>query len=101
MFKEAPDEAFPTPTYDEVLEKFLDWDMPESVCCVIRSTDPTTKRITEHVYQKAHAAESRIKKLLNQEGADVLVMQHEDINHFKTRAIIEPMWLDSEDLDET
>jgi len=96
-FKEAPDEAFPTPSFEEVQQRTLLWDLPESVCCVIRATDPDTKRITEHVYLKASAAESRIQKLLDKEGAEVLVMEHEDIYRFRNQPVIEPMWFDDMD----
>ena len=70
----------------------------ERVLCH-RATDPDTQRITEHVYLKASAAESRIQKLLDKEGAEVLVMEHEDIYRLRNQPIIEPMWCDEEDYD--
>lgn len=83
MYKHAPDEAFPTPTFKEVMDKFLDWDLPESVCCIIRVTDTTTNKVKEHVYQKQYAADNRIKSLLDTSGVELLVMEHSDVHYIR------------------
>lgn len=83
MYKLAPDEAFPTPTFQEVMDKFLDWDLPESVCCIIRVTNTKNRKVKEYVYQKQHAADNRIKTLLDASGIELLVMEHSDVHYIR------------------
>lgn len=79
--KEIPEEYFPSPTFEEVMDKFMHWELPTSVACIIRATDRKTKRITEHRYLKNHAAQAKFNQLLNKGGSDLLVMEQEDIHY--------------------
>jgi hypothetical protein len=39
-YKDAPDDMFHTHTFEEVMSwKVGGWELPSSVCCVIRATD--------------------------------------------------------------
>ena len=45
-YKEAPDDAFLPHTFDELMDwKVAGWELPSSVCCIIRETDPITKKV--------------------------------------------------------
>ena len=77
--KEIPEEFFPSPTFEEVMEWKLDWQLPASVACIIRATDRKTKRITEHRYLKNHAAQKKFNQLRNKGGSDLLVMSQHTI----------------------
>lgn len=81
-FKETPEEAFPTPTWIEFEEhKLCGWELPSSICCIIRATTPKGK-IKEYVYQQERAAEKRVVKL-RQEGASYTVVTQEQIMHVR------------------
>ena len=86
-FKEAPDDVFYTPTFEEFAEwKLAGWELPDSVICIIRAEEKG--KIKEYTYQKKHAAENRVRQLLN-DGHTFTVCDCENIHH-----------LESHDLDE-
>lgn len=63
-FKNAPDEFFFCPTYEEFDEwKLEGWELPESVYCMIRAEGQG--KIQEYVYQQPAAARKRINKLMS------------------------------------
>jgi hypothetical protein len=71
-FKEAPDEMFEPHTFEEVMEwKVAGWELPGSVCCIIRANTKSGK-IKEFVYQKRHAAEAKVRNLMA-EGTEFTV----------------------------
>ena len=77
--RNAPDEAFRDPV-DGCLyfEDFMDWklggwELPSSVCCIIRESDPKTKKVKEHVYSKPSYAKKKILKLMEKEREFTIV----------------------------
>ena len=61
-YKDAPDEMFEPHTFEEVMTwKVAGWELPSSVCCIIRAK--TKDKVKEFVYQKQHAAENKVKSL--------------------------------------
>ena len=77
-----PAEAFPTPTFSEVMDRSLFWELPSSVTCVIRIMDKKTRKINETSYIKFHAAQAKIDKLMSStDEIDVLIMEHGEIQH--------------------
>jgi hypothetical protein len=64
--------VFYTPTWEEFEDwKLRGWEIPSSVCCIIRATTKKGK-VKEYVYQKQHAAEERIRSLMS-EGVSLLL----------------------------
>lgn len=64
QWKEVPDEFLYSPTYEEFVDwKLRGWELPSSVCCIIRETTSRGK-IKEHVYQKHHAAKNKVRQLM-------------------------------------
>jgi hypothetical protein len=64
-YKDAPDDLFIPHTFEEVMNwKVAGWELPSSVCCIIRATTPKGK-IKEYVYQKRHAAEAKASELMH------------------------------------
>ena len=62
-YKDAPDELFHTPTYEEFEQwKLGGWELPESICCIIRAEEDG--RINEYTYTREHAAEKKVDKLM-------------------------------------
>ena len=79
-YKDAPDDMFVPHTFEEVMSwKVAGWELPSSVCCIIRETTPKGK-VKEYVYQKRHAAEAKVEALMR-EGVEFTVCTDEQI-HF-------------------
>ncbi len=83
--RNAPDEAFRDPI-DGCLffEDFMDWKLggyalPPGVLCMIREKKSNGK-IKEHVYQRRHAANKKIKQLL-MAGHEFTLIDHEHCEH--------------------
>ena len=78
-YKDAPDDAFIPHTFEELMSwKVAGWELPSSVCCIIRAENKG--KIKEYVYQKQYAAENKVKSLMA-EGAEFTVCTDEAI-HF-------------------
>ena len=78
-YKDAPDDAFIPHTFEELMSwKVAGWELPSSVCCIIRAENKG--KIKEYVYQKQSAAENKVKSLMA-EGAEFTVCTDEAI-HF-------------------
>ena len=54
------------------------WELPSSVCCIIRESDPKTKKVKEHVYSKPQSAIKFCKKLMAQ-GKEFTIVDEEQI----------------------
>ena len=81
-YKDADDDMFHAHTYEEIMSwKVAGWELPSSVCCVIRVTDVTTKKVKEHVYSKRSAAQAKVDQLINMPGIEFTVADHEAIHH--------------------
>ena len=79
-YKDAPDEMFHPHTFEEIMSwKVAGWELPGSVCCIIRAQTAKGK-IKEYAYQKRSAAEQKVKALMN-EGAEFTVCTDEQIHH--------------------
>ena len=60
-------------TFEDIMEwKVGGWELPSSVCCIIRVQDNKTKKISEHVYSKPTAAVKFINKLMEEEKEFVI-----------------------------
>ena len=76
---EMPEEFLHAPTWEEFEDwKLRGWELPSSVCCIIRAEN--NGRIKEYVYQKQHAAENRVRQLMN-EGAEFTVCTEDELRH--------------------
>lgn len=77
----APAEYFDTCSFEEFMSwKVANWELPSSVDCVIRVTDKSSGKVTEHVYQRSSAAENKVRNLLKQPGIEFVVCTHEAIH---------------------
>ena len=87
-YKDAPDEMFEQHTFEEVMHwKVGGWELPSSVCCVIRATDLDTHKVTEYVYRKHSAAQRKVNELINTRSCEFVVCDHDSI-HFLSPADI-------------
>lgn len=82
QYKDAPDDFFVPHTYEEVMSwKVAGWELPSSVCCIIRVTDIPSKKTKEYVYRKPSAATRKVQQLLNTPDVEFSVADHESIHH--------------------
>jgi|TARA_B100000085_G_scaffold279499_1_gene302914 hypothetical protein len=66
--------------YEEVMEwKIAGWELTHNVCCVIRATNLQTNKVREYVYQRRHAAESKIQKFLNARTHELVICDAEAV----------------------
>ncbi len=79
-YKDSPDDMFYSHTYDELMDwKVAGWELPESVCAVIRVMDVNTKKVTEYTYQRKDAVEKRIHSLMEKGGVEFTIATPERI----------------------
>ena len=63
--KDAPSECFDPVEFDEFMDwKIGGWELPSTVCCIIRETDVKTKKVKEHIYSKPQFAIKKVNKLM-------------------------------------
>ena len=80
-YKESPDDFFFNHTFEELMEwKVGGYELPSSVYCIIRVNNLKTNKVKEHVYQRKHAAERKIQKLMEQ-GHEFTVVDDYQIHH--------------------
>jgi hypothetical protein len=83
-YKDAPDELFEQHTFEEVMSwKVAGWELPSSVVCIIRVTDPETRKVSEHVYRQRAAAQRKVSDLMDQADSEFVVCDHESIHLLK------------------
>ena len=80
-YKNQPDNFFWPHTFDEVMDfKVAGWDLPSNVACIIRTKDVETKKVKEYVYQRHHAADNKIEKLMNTPSLEICVCTSDHIH---------------------
>ena len=81
LISSTPDEVFEPCSYEEFISwKLCAWEIPGSVDCIIRAQRKDTGEVTEHVYQKPHAARQRMLRYL-QDGEHELTICSQDAIH--------------------
>ena len=81
-YKKQPDDFFIPITFAELLMmKVHAWEMPSSVCCMIREQNVKTGKVKEHIYQRHSAADKKIHELYQKPDTEFTVCDPETI-HF-------------------
>lgn len=89
-YKDADDSDFIPHTYEEIMSwKVAGWELPSSVCCVIRTMNLETKKIREYVYQRPAMAQRKVQELLSDESIEFTVCEHDAIHHLSPHQIYE------------
>ena len=80
LYKDSDDSMFIPHEFNEFMEwKLGGWEIPSSVCCIIRESDPVTKKVKEYVYSKPQSAVKRVQKLMD-EGKEFTIVDEEQIH---------------------
>jgi hypothetical protein len=83
LYKKAPDDFFVPHSFDEIMEwKVAGWELPASVCCVIRVASTKNGKVKEFIYRSPAAAKKKIHKLFESQDIEFTVADHESIHHF-------------------
>ena len=81
----APSEFFQECTYEEFIDwRLCAWEIPGSVDCIIRAQRKDTGEVTEHVYQKPHAAKQRMLRYLQDGEHELTICSADAIHLIKT-----------------
>ena len=73
---------------DEFMDwRVLNWDMPDSVVCMIRAENHDTGHIKEFVYQRESDARKRLLKLKEENNITITVATHDEV------ILMTPTWL--------
>lgn len=81
-YKDADESDFIPHTFEEVMSwKVGGWELPSSVCCIIRSTDLNTKKVKEYVYQRPSAAQAKVNQLINTPDIEFVVADSDSIHY--------------------
>jgi hypothetical protein len=62
--------------------KVAGWELPASVCCVIRVASTKNGKVKEFIYRSPAAAKKKIHKLFEETDIEFTVADHESIHHF-------------------
>ena len=82
-FKDAPDDVFYTPTFEEFENwKLSGWELPTSVFCIIRAEE--NGKINEYTYSRAHSASEKVDKLM-EAGATFTFCDGEAVTHMEAK----------------
>jgi hypothetical protein len=81
-FKDAPPEMFHRHMFIEVMDGLVDhWEILPHIDTVIRATHLKTKKVTEHVYKRKHAAENKVISYLNKRTHEFIICQQETLHY--------------------
>lgn len=81
-YKDAEDDVFIPHTFEEVMTwKVGGWELPSSICCIIRTNNLETGKVKEYVYQKRSAAQAKVNDLLSRSNIEFTVVDHDSIHH--------------------
>tara|TARA_E500000305_G_scaffold47271_2_gene36912 strand:+ start:879 stop:1226 length:348 start_codon:yes stop_codon:yes gene_type:complete len=98
-YKDAPDDFFIPHKFEEIMQwKVAGWELPSSVCCIIRVTNLEDKKTEEFVYRKPSAAKRKVSNLFKQGGVEFCVADHESIHHLFPESLYD--YEDAEDFDD-
>ena len=90
-FKDAPDDVFKPLSWEEFHEwRVSYWELPESVCCIIRCENKNTGKVTEYSYSRGSAATKRLHKLLEDPNNEITIADTDEIfllTHFADDAL--------------
>ena len=80
LYKDSDDSMFIPHEFNEFMDwKLGGWELPSSVCCIIRETDTETKKVKEHVYSKRKYAVKKIHSLMD-EGKEFTICDEVQIH---------------------
>lgn len=82
QYKDSPSEWFDAMPFEQFMDwKVANWELPSSVGCIIRETNINSGKVTEHIYRRPHAAQTKVKKMMAKGESEFVVCTPEEIHH--------------------
>lgn len=79
-YKDAPEELFKPLSFEDFYDwRVLNWDIPESVCAIVRSQDRDTLKVKEYVYRTQSGVNKRVSKLMENPANEITICDSDDI----------------------
>lgn len=79
-YANTPDKDFIPHTFAEVMHwKIGGWELPSSVCCIIRAMDKDTRKVKEYVYSRPSYAQRALINLTKNPNTEVTICDAEAI----------------------
>ena len=71
---------YPSVPYEDIMEgKVSMWQLPSSVCCVIRVHNKETNKVEEWSYQRMSAAQKRMMQLVTDKNNEITIVDEDAI----------------------
>ena len=87
-WKDAPEELFQPITFEDFNDwKISNWEIPDSVFCIIRVANKTTGKVKELVYQQPTAAHKKLLKLVEDPDNEVTICDNDAIHLISSEPI--------------
>lgn len=81
-FKDAHHSLFESCSFEEFMDwKVANWELPSSICCIIRVSNSETGKVKEIVYRREDAAQNKVRQLMQTPGIEFTVVNHDSIHH--------------------
>ena len=88
--KNVPAEFFDDLSFEEFMDwKIAGWELPSSVSCIIREKNLSSGKITEHVYQREHAARRKAQSIMNKGESEFYVCSRDAIHYMYPKLVEE------------
>ena len=85
-WKDAPEELMESVSYDQFMEwRVGGWELMSTAHCVIRATNHSTGKITEHVYKRPAAAQEKIEQMLLENNYDFTIVDDSTVKTFSRK----------------
>ena len=82
----APAEYFDAIPFLQFMDwKIAGWEIPSSISCIIREHNLETGKVKEYTYERSHAAETKLKKMMKEGTSELTVVDHDNIHHLTPR----------------
>ena len=74
------EQNYPSMPYEDIMEgKVSLWQLPSSVCCLIRAHNKLTNKVEEWSYQRISAAQKRMMQLVGDSNNEITVVDADAI----------------------
>lgn len=89
-YHSAPPEWFESLPYEQFMDwKIAGWQLPSSVECIIREENLETGKFTEHVYQRPHAAQKKVRAIMDEGVSAITLVSGDSIHYLEPKFLLE------------
>lgn len=83
LIKNAPEELFPTPSFDEFMEERVEtWELRDGIVAINRVYNNKTGKVTEKAYQQVAAAQKYLANKITEDHYDIATATQYELYFF-------------------